>query len=73
MEEEPVRIPLSSLSDEALEGIIKDFILREGTDYGMEEFSLEDKIHHVRLMLESERAAIYFDALSQTCTLVTSS
>jgi uncharacterized protein len=72
LEEEPVEIPLSSLSADALEGIVKDFILREGTDYGIEEISLEEKMRQVHFMLESGKAAIFFDESSQTCTLISS-
>ena len=39
----PVEIPFDSLSAEAQEGVLNDFIYREGTDYGAIEASLERK------------------------------
>ena len=36
-----MEIPLNAVSDEALAGIIEAFVLREGTDYGHADFSLE--------------------------------
>lgn len=68
---EPVEVPLDKLNNDTLEGIIKDFILREGTDYGSTEFSLETKISQVRSNLESNKAKIYFDPNTETCTILT--
>jgi len=67
---DPVEIPMSSLSEDALEGIIKDFILREGTDYGEVEYSLEEKIGQVKVLLDRGEAHIYFDYDTETCTLI---
>jgi uncharacterized protein len=53
-------IPAKSLSDVALEGIIDAFILREGTDYGAVEYSLEQKRSSVRKQLASGEAQICF-------------
>lgn len=68
--EEPVEIPAAALSPAALDGVIKDFIFREGTDYGEYEFSLEQKIDAVKRQLESGKAAIMWDEISESCTLV---
>ena len=53
-------IPAESLSAEALQGIIDAFILREGTDYGAVEFSLEQKRNSVRKQIASGEAHICF-------------
>ena len=39
-----IEIPAERLSAEVLRAVIEEFILREGTDYGSYEVSLEDKI-----------------------------
>jgi uncharacterized protein len=44
---EPVLVPHTELSAEALRGVVESFVLREGTDYGEREFSLEQKLAHV--------------------------
>ena len=36
-------IPIERLSPEAIQGVIEEFILREGTDYGEKETSMETK------------------------------
>ena len=64
-----IEIPADRLSPDALDGVIDDFILREGTDYGAVEASLEAKRRHVRAQLERGTARIVFDPASETFTL----
>jgi uncharacterized protein len=66
---EPIFIPHAELSAEALRGVIESFVLREGTDYGEREYSLEQKVAHVRAQLERGQARILFDPESNTVTL----
>jgi uncharacterized protein YheU (UPF0270 family) len=63
---EPVRIPHTELSPEALRGVIESFVLREGTDYGERDFSLEEKVAHVLRQLERREAEIVFDPVTET-------
>ena len=64
-----IKIPMEALSREALQGIIEGFVLREGTDYGHREFSLEDKCQAVRRQLDSGLAEIWFDPETGSTTL----
>lgn len=68
--EEPVVIPIDVLSESALEGIIKEYVLREGTEYGQTEYSFEQKIEEVHRQLASGAAKVLYDAISETCTIV---
>lgn len=68
---EPIAIPYSELSDDALIGVIRAFVLREGTDYGEREFTLEEKVANVRAQLESGEAQILFDPDSASVDIVT--
>ena len=61
---EPVSIPHAELSEAALRGVIESFVLREGTDYGEREFSLEQKVAHVLRQLHRGEARIIFDPAS---------
>lgn len=65
-----MEIPYTALSPDALQGVIEEFISREGTDYGELEFTLEDKIGQVRSQLESGEVVLTFDEESETCNLV---
>jgi uncharacterized protein YheU (UPF0270 family) len=69
-EEQRVEVPMSALSPEALLGVVDDFVLREGTEYGAVEVSLERKREHVLQQLRSGEALIVFDATTETCTIV---
>jgi uncharacterized protein len=40
-------IPHQNLSPEALHGVIEEFVTRDGTDYGLVEATLEQKINGV--------------------------
>jgi uncharacterized protein YheU (UPF0270 family) len=62
----PVEVPYTELSQDALRGVIESFVLREGTDYGEAEFSLEQKVAHVLRQLERHEAQIMFDPNSET-------
>ena len=64
-----IKIPSAHLSADALTGVIDDFILREGTDYGLEETSLEEKRSALRRQLDRGTAEIWFDPASETVTL----
>lgn len=66
-----VVVPYEQLSPEALLGVIKEFVTREGTDYGHVEVSFADKVAEVRRQLERGEALVLFDAKAETINLVT--
>ena len=55
-----MKIPYTDLSQEALLGVMDAFILREGTDYGHEEITIDQKRSRVLSMLQSGEAEIVF-------------
>jgi len=55
-----VKIPYKQLSSEALQGIIEEFVTRDGTDYGEVEVSLETKVTQIHSQLKSGKAVIVF-------------
>ena len=61
-----LKIPLASLSEDALLGIIEAFVLREGTDYGHSEHDLTAKCRAVRRQIEAGEAEIDFDPATET-------
>ncbi|NQZ19636.1 MAG: YheU family protein [Bdellovibrionales bacterium] len=64
-------VPHSKLSQEALAGLIEEFILREGTDYGTHEYSLDDKKNHVFKQLQGGHINVVFDPNNETTSLLT--
>jgi hypothetical protein len=63
-------VPHQSLSSETLNAVIEGFILREGTDYGLEEYSLADKILHVIEQLESGAVVLVYSELHETVNIL---
>lgn len=66
----PVVVPHTELSSDALRGVVESFVLREGTEYGEKEFSLEQKVAHVMHQLERGEARVIFDLTSETVDIV---
>lgn len=64
-------VPPEQLSADALQGVIEEFITREGTDYGEIEFLLADKVQQVRALLRTAAVKIIYDLRTETCTLMT--
>jgi uncharacterized protein len=67
---EPLEIPHTALSPEALHGLVESFVLREGTDYGEREFTHAQKVAQVITQLERGEARILYDPQSESVTLV---
>jgi uncharacterized protein YheU (UPF0270 family) len=67
----PVEIPIEALSEEALRGIVDNFIMREGTDYGVNEVSYDTKFLQVCRQIKSQDIRIVFDPNSESVTLMT--
>ncbi len=62
-------IPVNKLSPEALQGVIEEFISREGTDYGEIEVPRETKFRQVRSKLENGSAVLMFDDETETTNI----
>ncbi len=67
---EPVVVPYTELSPEALRGVIEAFVLREGTEYGERDVSLEDKVSQVTRQLRRGEARIVFDPQTESIDIV---
>lgn len=63
-------IPHQQLSADALQGLIEEFITREGTDYGWEETPLASKVVQVRRQIEAGDVVIVFDVASESVSLL---
>lgn len=63
-------IPWQNLSEQALSGIIEEFIMREGTDYGMEEVSHERKKQDLLNQLKSGQVVIVYSELHETVNMM---
>ena len=63
------KIPVNKLSPEALQGVINEFISRDGTDYGEMEVSPETNFRQVKDKLETGLAVLIFDDETETTNI----
>lgn len=63
-------IPLESLSEEVFINIIKEYVLQEGTEYGVEDVSIEEKVEQVKQQLISGSAVIVYSELHETVNIL---
>ncbi len=66
-----VLVPWDRVSPAALQGILEEYVTREGTEYGPTDVPLEDKVRQVRRQLEKGEVVVLFDLTSQTVNLAT--
>ena len=65
-----MQISVADLSDSALKKIVEEFILREGTDYGAMEYSLDKKVAQIMAQLKRGDIILTFDEKSETVNIV---
>ena len=69
----PIRVAPDDLEPDTLRAVIESFVLREGTDYGVHETPLEDKVAHVLIQLRRGEAHITFDPATESINVVVTS
>lgn len=63
-------VPWQQLSADALNGIIEEFIMREGTDYGELEVSLQTKKDQLVQQLQQNKIVLVYSELHETVNLM---
>jgi uncharacterized protein YheU (UPF0270 family) len=66
----PIRVPPDDLEPDTLRALVESFVLREGTDYGAREVSLDDKVAQVLMQLRRGEAHITFDPATESVNVV---
>ncbi|AGH39285.1 hypothetical protein F542_2510 [Bibersteinia trehalosi USDA-ARS-USMARC-188] len=59
-------IPWQELEESTLYNVLDSFILREGTDYGERELSLEEKRERLLAQLKSDKVVIVWSELHES-------
>ena len=59
-------IPWQELDQDTLRNIVESVVLREGTDYGFEELSLEQKVQRLLTLSRNGTAVIVWSELHET-------
>lgn len=63
-------VPFQELDEDTLSNLIESIILREGTDYGMVEMSLSEKVALVKRQLIAGEAAIEFSEEHESVNII---
>ena len=63
-------IPWQELNTETLRNIIESFVLREGTDYGLNEKTLDEKVADVERQLKSGELVLVWSELHETINIM---
>ena len=63
-------IPYQKLQRDTLINLIKEFVLREGTDYSHSDYSVDEKVQSVLLQIHQGTAIIVFDEELQTFNII---
>jgi uncharacterized protein len=67
---EAIVVPHSELAADTLRALIESFVLREGTEYGARDFTLDEKVAHVLAQLERGKAQVVFEPETQSIDIV---
>jgi uncharacterized protein YheU (UPF0270 family) len=63
---ELIEVPTAELAPETLQALVESFVLREGTDYGVQEVTLASKVAQVLRQLQRGEARIVFDPATES-------
>jgi uncharacterized protein YheU (UPF0270 family) len=63
-------IPHKDLEPDTLTGIIREFVLREGTEYGEDDIPLAKKVAQVKLQLNQGSAFLVYSELHDTVNIL---
>ena len=65
-----MEIPFKELDKNTLQNLVQEFVSREGTDYGLHIYDLQDKVNQVMRQLEKGTVFIEYDTQSSSCNIV---
>lgn len=63
-------IPYKELEPDTLTGIIREFVLREGTEYGADDVPLAQKVAQVKMQLANGSAFLVYSELHDTVNIL---
>lgn len=64
-----MEIPYQQVPKEVLRALVEDFVTREGTDYGLQTHSLDEKVEQVLAQLATGAAVITFNPEDESFTI----
>lgn len=68
-----IAVPIDALSQDAVQGVLEEFVNREGTDYGEQELTLQQKSSRLLQQWRRGEVVLVFDPESETTTFMSRS
>lgn len=65
-----VQVPVARVPADNLHALLEEFASRDGTDYGVEETALADRVERLRKQLDEGRLELLFDVSSEQWDLL---
>lgn len=69
-EERMIEVPWDAIDPDTLYRLIEEFVTREGTDYGQQEFDLDTKVQQILAGLKRRQWLIIVDTAMQSTHIV---
>jgi uncharacterized protein YheU (UPF0270 family) len=65
-----VIVPHRELSEEALQGLLEEFVSRDGTDSGYTKLSLQQRVDQVHRQLDRGEAVVVYNPATQSANII---
>lgn len=65
-----VVVPHRQLSEKALQGLLEEFVSRDGTDSGYTKLSLQQRVDQVRRQLDRGEAVVVYNPVTQSANIM---
>ncbi len=63
-------VPFDSIDEETLQSLVESFVLREGTDYGEVEISLQEKVDQIIEQLRSGNIVVEYSEEHESVNII---
>jgi uncharacterized protein YheU (UPF0270 family) len=63
-------IPFDTINNETLQSLVESFVLREGTDYGEVEISMQEKVYQIIEQLRLGDIVIEYSEEHESVTII---
>ena len=64
-----MEIPYQDLNPQTLRTLIETFVMREGTDHGHQDYSIDSKVDQILKQLKRKEVVIFFDPETESFTI----
>lgn len=63
-------VPWQNINTDTLNHLLEEFASRDGTDYGVQETSLADKVAQLKIQLQQKQIVVVYSELHESVNIV---